>query len=155
MEPFISTAYDGPQFDDVLASQRQYGDPHEPNDTPATATVLNAPTSLVTTFRMASCDDRLDPDYYRLTLPGAGILSLTVRPIGGAYLQGTQTQQCNTGSTFDALTVNDLNIQLVAANQTTMGLPIQMAAAQSPARGPSCARAQQATASAMTAAEKN
>ena len=43
MEPFISTAFDGPQFDDILGLHRNYGDALEKNggnDTPATATQL-------------------------------------------------------------------------------------------------------------------
>lgn len=38
MEPFISTAYNGPQLDDILNGHRHYGDPMEPmTDNPATA----------------------------------------------------------------------------------------------------------------------
>lgn len=132
MEPFISTAYDGPQYDDVIASQRQYGDPFEPNDTPATATLLSAATGATTTFRTASCDDRLDPDYYRLAVPGSGLLSVTVRPNGGTYVQGPQTSACNTGTAFNGAAVNDLGITLVAGNQTTVLTSLNDAAVGQP-----------------------
>ncbi|MFK7758354.1 MAG: matrixin family metalloprotease, partial [Phycisphaerales bacterium] len=42
MEPFISTAYDGPQLDDILNGQRHYGDPLEPNDNAASASDLGS-----------------------------------------------------------------------------------------------------------------
>ncbi|MEM1422853.1 MAG: matrixin family metalloprotease, partial [Planctomycetota bacterium] len=42
MEPFISIAFDGPQFDDVLNAQRFYGDPNEPNDSILDATNLGS-----------------------------------------------------------------------------------------------------------------
>ena len=40
MEPFVSTAYVGPQTDDTLGAQRHYGDFYENNNTAATATDL-------------------------------------------------------------------------------------------------------------------
>ena len=40
MEPFINLGFDGPQFDDILATHRGYGDAYEGNDTAGTATNL-------------------------------------------------------------------------------------------------------------------
>jgi hypothetical protein len=120
MEPFVSVAYDGPQIDDILNGQRHYGDPNEPNDTPATATAITAATSSIQTVRTVSCDDRTDIDVYRVNAPASGLLTVAVRPIGGTYIEGPQTSACNTGGTFYAGGVNDLNITVLAADGTTM-----------------------------------
>lgn len=59
-----SQAHLGPQHDDILASQRGYGDPYEHNDSAATATDLGAFADgdpLVAT--PSSIDDNSDTDW--------------------------------------------------------------------------------------------
>ncbi len=122
MEPFISLAYDGPQTDDRLLAQRFYGDQNEPNDTPATATTLTAPTTLNTTITGVSCDDRLDNDVYRIPVSAPGLLTVTVRPVGGNYLNGAQNGDgsCSAGVLFNAAAVNDLGITFLDSNGVTI-----------------------------------
>jgi len=55
MEPFLTTAFDGPQPDDILAGNRGYGDDNEHNDTPGTATGLVCANA----FRNGMWGDRL------------------------------------------------------------------------------------------------
>ena len=42
MEPFVSTAFDGPQHDDILGTNRGYGDTNEHNDVTGSPTALGA-----------------------------------------------------------------------------------------------------------------
>ncbi len=125
MEPFISTAYDGPQFDDTLNAQRHYGDPMEPNDNTGEANDLGsfnigqsiqlgstgANNSGLTD--VLSIDDNSDSDYFLLNLNQGSAITATVTPRGFTYLEGTQTSQCNTGSNYNALSQKDLGIQVL------------------------------------------
>lgn len=122
MEPFINLGYDGPQLDDTLSGQRMYGDINEPNDTVATATVIAAATTTATTtVRNVSCDDGSDVDVYRVSVPAAGLLTVTVRPIGGTYLSGPQNNDgsCSAGSAFAAVSLNDLNVTILGSDGVT------------------------------------
>ena len=112
MNPFINTAFDGPQLDDILAAHRGYGDLNEKsngfagNETIANATDLGSlpANSTLTlgqdgasgTFVAAndvdflSIDDNSDTDFYRVTLDSPSTLSVTVTPVGVSYLNGPQ-----------------------------------------------------------------
>ncbi|HED54547.1 MAG TPA: matrixin family metalloprotease [Phycisphaerales bacterium] len=131
MEPFISTAYDGPQFDDTLNTQRHYGDPVEPNDSTGTAVNLGsfnvgdsvsvgdngaANGSGFTDF--VSIDDNSDSDYYLMTLNSSGSITATVTPRGFTYNEGPQPGGggCDNGSPgYNPLAFNDLGIQVLDA----------------------------------------
>lgn len=119
MEPYVSTAYDGPQTDDILNGNRHYGDVNEHNDTAATATALGDPGLIVSRTNM-SIDDNSDVDYYSVTVPGARQIIATVNPRGGEYLQGTQTSNCNTGTLTNYNIVHDLSIDLIDSNGSTV-----------------------------------
>ncbi len=125
MEPFISVAYDGPQFDDTLNAQRHYGDPMEPNDTTGTASDLGSfsvgqsvqlgdtgPNNSNLTD-VLSIDDNSDSDIFRISLNTSGSISATVTPRGFTYVEGTQTSQCNTGNNYDALNQKNLGIEVL------------------------------------------
>jgi len=132
MEPFATTAFDGPQLDDILNGQRHYGDPNEPNDTPAQATALGTlAVSEGATRSNVSLDDEAEDDWYAFTLAEPGTVSLTVSPDAAAYLQGPQTEACDTGiftdynreidirlALFDAL---DPDVPLEVVNLTSLG----------------------------------
>jgi len=95
MEPFVSTMFDGPQFDDILGGQRRYGDPDEKgtgNDTVALATALGNLGDGTTTRNMRSIDDAsaTDVDYYSFTVPVGKKATVTMTPGGLTYLQGPQ-----------------------------------------------------------------
>ena len=133
MEPFISTAYDGPQYDDMLNAQRHYGDFYEPNDTVGSATNLGSigvSSSINIGQRgsvgtildpIPSIDDNSDRDYYRLTLNQPMQLSVTITPEGFAYQDGPQTFNCGSGPTVDYLTIHDLAVRY----RTTGGTILQ------------------------------
>ncbi|GAB5497681.1 MAG: hypothetical protein Phyf2KO_27610 [Phycisphaerales bacterium] len=125
MEPFISTAYDGPQFDDTLNAQRHYGDPMEPNDNTGEASDLGSfnigqsiqlgstgPNNSGLTD-VLSIDDNSDSDYFLLNLNANSSITATVTPRGFTYIEGPQTSQCNSGSNYAALTQKDLGIQVL------------------------------------------
>lgn len=122
MEPFISTAYDGPQIDDLLNAQRHYGDPNEPNDTTGQATPLGNVVigTLTGTNGFVSIDDNADTDYYSINVLQPLRITYTVSPQGGTYQQGPQTQACNTGTTTNYTAVHDLQLQLIDTNGTTV-----------------------------------
>jgi len=121
MEPFISTAYNGPQLDDTLATQRHYGDNDENNDTAPTATnlgTLNLGSSI--NRPTISIDDNLDIDFYAINMTQAGQITATMTPTGTTYASGGQTQACDTGGAFNALAVANLEIAILATNGTTV-----------------------------------
>ena len=132
MEPYLTTAFDGPQHDDVLAANRGYGDPREHNDTPATADALGAVGS--TTLSDLSVDDNMDTDLYSLWAGNGKTVDITVTPIGATYLAGPQNSDgsCSAGTPFNSLSIHDLAIrvldtdgitELAAANLNGVGLP--------------------------------
>ncbi|MCE7969427.1 MAG: hypothetical protein DYG94_11895 [Leptolyngbya sp. PLA3] len=119
MEPFVSTAYDGPQTDDILNGNRHYGDYNEHNDTPATATALGDPGFGVSQTNV-SIDDNADVDYYSFTVNEPKQIVAGVTPRGGEYQQGTQTSSCNTGTLTNYDVVHDLAIDLFDSDGVTL-----------------------------------
>ncbi len=124
MEPFISTAYDGPQLDDVLNGQRHYGDNFEPqSDNPFDAPslgVLGVPD--VASLLQVSIDDNSDQDYYEITLSERAQIIINVAPAADSYLQGPQTQACNTGTNTNYNAIHDLRIDIYDAASPTVPL---------------------------------
>ena len=121
MEPFVSFAFDGPQEDDILATNRSYGDRFERsggNDTFAAATLLGtlAPSNPVAALQL-SIDDASDTDFYRFTLTQSLLTSITVSPTGTSYQEGPQGGPF---ATFNALTQVDLAFELRAADGVTV-----------------------------------
>ncbi|MGP1308945.1 MAG: matrixin family metalloprotease [Phycisphaerales bacterium] len=121
MEPFISTAFNGPQFDDILASQRHYGDNFEPNDNAGEASDLGAFSGSTLTENLLSIDDDSDVDYFSFTTTSAGAVAVTVRAANRApYLSGPQNSGCTGGSLFDPRIVHDLKVDILAADGVTV-----------------------------------
>lgn len=107
MEPKISTAYDGPQFDDILGLHRLYGDANEEdggNETYQSATMLGSiltggtisiGTDAVDAFvapgetDFVSIDDNSDVDFFRFSTSAAGLLDIKLTPVGPTYDEGT------------------------------------------------------------------
>ncbi|MDA8692775.1 lamin tail domain-containing protein, partial [Saprospiraceae bacterium] len=123
MEPFISTAFDGPQEDDILAGNRQYGDPNENNNTSATAKSLGTissgnPLSEV----MVSIDDDSENDFYSFTTTSADDYNVTVTPTGTTYLSGPQLANgnCDPGTNFNALIESNIGIELIDTDGSTI-----------------------------------
>ncbi|MDF1808639.1 MAG: matrixin family metalloprotease [Phycisphaerales bacterium] len=113
MEPFISTAYVGPQLDDILNGQRHYGDPQEPNNSLGTATDLGTYVdSGFFNINEASIDDNSDVDFYTVTVTDRTKITFVVGPNAGTYQQGPQTQSCNSGSNTNYNAIHDLKLQI-------------------------------------------
>ncbi|MEZ6241456.1 MAG: GC-type dockerin domain-anchored protein [Phycisphaerales bacterium] len=120
MEPFIDTSYDGPQLDDILNAQRHYGDDLEDNDSPGEATALGALGVIPVSITQVSIDDNSDLDYYSFNIADASEVTAVVTPTGSTYTQGPQTSQCNTGSSYNSLTVMNLGVQIIDSNGVTV-----------------------------------
>jgi hypothetical protein len=118
MEPFVSLAYDGPQFDDILNGQRHYGDTREPNDIPANAALITDADATSRTLGSVSIDDNSDTDMYKFTVASPGVLSVTARPVGTNYLDGAQNSDgsCSAGVAFDAIRVHNLSVSILASD---------------------------------------
>ena len=116
MEPSATTAFDGPQTDDILNGQRHYGDPLEVNGDINELGEPGFPGLLITNL---SIDDNADLDFYAVDLPVPTTLFVNVSPTGGSYLSGTQTQACNNGSTFNADSIHDLSLAVLEDNFIT------------------------------------
>ena len=147
MEPFITTAFDGPQLDDILALQRGYGDVLEKsggNDTSVTATNLGTITSGSTVSRgtlgsttvvaasatdFVSIDDESDVDFFKFTVTAASTVTLTLTPRGTTYMQGPQTDPATPQTSFNSAAQSDLTLMLdtngtsplTTANATGLG----------------------------------
>ncbi|MCB9357958.1 MAG: matrixin family metalloprotease [Calditrichaeota bacterium] len=122
MEPFICTAYDGPQHDDIRGGQRLYGDTTETNDSPATATFLGSPADGTTTRTNLSIDDNTDQDYLSFTVPVNKQVTVTMTPVGEHYAQCAQTQSCTCSSSDSVHSHDDVNlsVRLYDTNGTTI-----------------------------------
>ncbi len=116
MEPFLSTAFIGPQHDDIRAVQRHYGDRWEPNNTAAGAAFIGGP-GLDETLSPASIADASDSDWYRFEADAGSVLDATVSPVGFVYNSGTQFFIfCPNGSSVNSLVVHDLRLRLFTAD---------------------------------------
>ncbi len=124
MEPFVSTAYDGPQLDDILNGQRHYGDKLEPaSDTPGAAPSLGAIGVLdFGSLSNVSIDDNADTDWYRVTVSEPLQLVVNVAPDAGTYLQAPQDSACNTGTSTNYSIIHDLRVDLFSTSNTTTPL---------------------------------
>ena len=117
MEPFINSAFDGPQFDDILAVQRGYGDALEKNGGNDSADVAEDLGFLADNVLMQigadAVDNRVDPsesdfisidddsdvDYYRFTVDQGASVTLDLIPRGPTYLAGPQVDGvCTAGN---------------------------------------------------------
>lgn len=117
MEPFISTAYNGPQLDDILNGHRHYGDPMEPNNSPIETTDLgNFDASDILPIVNVSIDDNSDADYFEINLTEPARITMSVTPDADEYQQGTQTQACNTGALTDYDSIHNLRVSVFTSD---------------------------------------
>ncbi len=137
MEPFVSTAYDGPRHDDLRNAQQHYGDAFEPNGTAALATpigslAIGGTISVggvsgisIPNGTLSSLNINGDVDYYKVTASARLRLVATVTPQGLNYEDtqqacSGQNGSCCTGAFTNSLTMADLNIEVIASNGTTV-----------------------------------
>lgn len=137
MEPFINTGFRGSQFDDIYSHQRNYGDTLEVhgtlrnNDSIANATALPLVTGTTASWQWLSIDDSSDTDLYSFS--GSRDQLVTVRiipsdpilpadPVNDTYLEGFQNSDgsCSAGTAFDPTTQQDLVLDLLGSNGTTV-----------------------------------
>lgn len=139
MEPFINTTFDGPQYFDILAAQRAYGDANEKsfshlgNDVVARATALgdiangdvvsigqDANTLVVdiNSVDFVSIDDSTDVDIFSFGLSQSGMLDVELEALGFTFNVGTQFQ--NNESPFDTLQRSDLALELLDTDGVTI-----------------------------------
>jgi hypothetical protein len=114
MEPMLTTAFDGPQHDDILGSNRRYGDRFEYNETSGASKSLGAIGSL--TNSNLSLDGNTDLDFFSFAADPGSDLDLTLTPVGTTYLTGPQVGQCDTGSSYNSLTIQDLAVRVLDTN---------------------------------------
>ncbi len=136
MEPFLATTFDGPQFDDLLAVQRGYGDIFEENggnDSASNATPLGTIPSgstvsigtsatgttaiPATATDFVSIDDNLDFDFYAVTVTSASEFDITLDPRGPTYNEGCQG--CSQSS-YNTRALSNLSLQLYDTDGTTL-----------------------------------
>ena len=119
MEPFLSTGFDGPQHDDILATNRFYGDRFEHDDTPVTSAGLGAVSAI--TVDTLSIDDNADTDVFSFLAGGDTTLDVTVTPVGMTYLAGPQNTDgsCSAGTSFDSLRIHDLELRVLDIDGVT------------------------------------
>ena len=131
MEPSLSTAFDGPQIDDILAVQRNYGDSLEKNggnDTPQTAFQIQlegtrneqvwsigkdgaSPIIAPSQTDFVSIDGLSDRDYYAFTVDSPSLIDLTLTQVGRTYREGPQGGEQSNLVTSE---LNDLSLEIVA-----------------------------------------
>lgn len=127
MEPFISTAFDGPQIDDILAIQRNYGDVYEKNggndnfllsddagifgDGDAWSIGTDGDSRVVSSTQtdFISIDDDSDVDYFKFSVTEAGIIDIDLTQVGITYQEGSQG---GTQTALNASTLNQLELEL-------------------------------------------
>lgn len=123
MEPFLSVAFDGPQFDDILATNRGYGDSFESNDAPGIATSLGSlAVGDTVSLDTRSIDDNSDPDFFAFTVGAGTNASVTISPSGSSYLSGPQNANgsCSAGTTYNPADNQNLALQILDTNGSTV-----------------------------------
>ncbi len=109
MEPALTTAFWGPQHDDMRAAHALYGDAYEPNDTFGTArprgVLAPGATDAVGTITGTTVPSSSlisvvgsDQDWYSYDLSVPTALSISVTPVGTSYLNGPQIAEDCSGT---------------------------------------------------------
>ena len=145
MEPILSTAFDGPQFDDILGMHRLYGDVYEKglgNGTYQRATdlgTLEAASSIAigsdagdamvafTDVDFISIDDNSDVDFLSFVIDSPMVVDVNLTPMGPTYMEGPQN---GTQTLYDAASRGDLNLLLYDTDGVTL-----LGASSTPGRG--------------------
>lgn len=126
MEPFFSSAFDGPRHDDIRIAQRHYGDPNEPDNTRATATVVgplvpgpalilgNVPNPAVSNGSTLSIDADGEEDYFRISVDAPRGLTVIATPLGLSYDSSAQSSQMCGGNPASCCSGNVINSAAMA-----------------------------------------
>jgi hypothetical protein len=89
MEPVLSTAFDGPQNDDIQGCQFLYGDRVEDNDDIAHATNVGMVTS-GQSVELLAVERPADRDWFMVEIPQGFALTVRAEPVGETYFVGSQ-----------------------------------------------------------------
>ncbi len=119
MEPFLATAFDGPQHDDIRGVQKGYGDVNGTNNDKDAAIALTLNHDDTTSVQGVSLDKNSEEDFYSINVAQAGILNVTVTPVGGAYYTGPQDSSC-LGSEYDSSAQENLVITVLESDGLTV-----------------------------------
>lgn len=121
MEPFLSTAFDGPQHDDIRGSTFLYGDRFEDNDSSGSAASLGAFGfgDSATEENLSMRNDQ-DIDVYSIDVPDNARVSVDLAPFGFVYQQAPQDFFCNSGDSFNSLTIIDLRLEVLDSDGSTV-----------------------------------
>jgi hypothetical protein len=138
MNPFASTAFDGPQHHDILMAHRGYGDVNEKsfggegNDVSSRATALgtiadggsvsvgdSARTFLVTAADsdFVSIDDQSDTDFWSFSVNSAGTIDVVLESLGFTYDAG---EQGGASISLNTQTRSDLSLSLFDTDGSTL-----------------------------------
>ena len=139
MEPFASTAFDGPQHHDILIAHRGYGDVNEKsnsqqgNDTAALATGLGLIADGTTVSRgqdatketvadsdtdFYSIDDETDTDFWSFEIASASLVDINLEALG--YVYNIDEQNGGGGGDFDTRARSNLDLALFDTDGTTL-----------------------------------
>ena len=139
MEPFATTAFDGPQHHDILLAHRGYGDANEKsnsqqgNDTAALATGLGliADGSSVsvgqdgdntdvadTDTDFFSIDDQTDTDFWSFEVASASLVDVNLEALG--YVYNIDEQGGSGGGNYDTAARSDLRLAVFDTDGTTL-----------------------------------
>jgi len=122
MEPSIVQNFDGPQHDDLLAMNENYGDVEESDDSTASARVLGFGAGGSLIQQDLSIDGPGDEDWIAVSEElGLGV-TVGVQAYGDAYLYADSVGGSCSGTSpvgIDTTAHQDLAIQLVAPNGVT------------------------------------
>ncbi|QDS99635.1 matrixin family metalloprotease [Adhaeretor mobilis] len=139
LEPFISTAFDGPQLDDIRGIQGLYGDTFEKsidglgNNSTSTGTDLGTISAgsflsiggdatgsqfvATTETDFVSIANADDVDFFSFTVDIPSTLEAILTPLGGVFNQGLDG---GAQATFDANARNDLSLAVFDVDGTTL-----------------------------------
>jgi hypothetical protein len=123
MEPFVSTQYDGPQHDDILSANRNYGDRLGANNNSATASAFGTLGDVTLNTTNLSLATSGDVDFYSFqTTAGSRKATVTIVPVGFTYLEAAQNSDgsCPVGTSFNSLTLRDLSVEVIDSNGSTV-----------------------------------
>lgn len=136
MEPFIDVSFDGPQFAEILAVHRMYGDNNEENggnDVAGDATSLgevsgkpivigeDARTKVIAADAVdfVSIDGTSDTDFFSFEVTGmAKDIKIDLTPLGPTY--HAERQDGTDSNTFDSSAQNDLTLTLFDTDGSTI-----------------------------------
>jgi len=128
MEPFLTTAIDGPFHDDIRGAQRHYGDIFEPDDSLGAATPLGTLPSLLDVGALPapiigstpnnsstlSLDTGFEDDWFTFALAENSELTVTVTPLGVDYDDSQQNfdGSCDSGNFIDSTQIGDPDVRV-------------------------------------------